>query len=112
GELGGKKGGGPHAEDAVVAAGEGEPLAGARPDDLREGERQHGEVDAGKPHGEPAEEKGTRGGQKRGRKESRRHGEAEVPYRECRTIGAKPEIGGMAERDQAARAHDEMEARG
>ncbi len=46
----------PDADDAVVAAGDVGPLIGDRPGDLREGERQHGEIDAGEAHAEPAED--------------------------------------------------------
>ena len=45
----------PDADQAVAAAGERVPLEHHRPGDLRERERQHGEVHARQPHAEPAE---------------------------------------------------------
>ncbi len=46
----------PDADQAVAAAGDLVPLEHDRPDDLRERERQHREVDAGQAHREPAEQ--------------------------------------------------------
>ena len=56
---------GPDAEDAVVAAGDAVPLEDHRPGDLGEGQGQHGEVDAGQPHAEPAEDQRRHAGQRR-----------------------------------------------
>ncbi len=55
----------PDAEHAVRAAGEILPLENDRPDDLREGERQHREIDPGQPHGEPAEQQRAQRGRDR-----------------------------------------------
>ena len=64
----------PDAEHAVGAARDLLPLEHDRPDDLREGERQHGKIDAGQPHREPAEqeraERGARAAPRRARSPS------------------------------------------
>ena len=57
----------PHAQDAVVAAGQLHPLERHRPGDLREGQRQHRQIDARQPHAEPAEHDARQPGQKRRR---------------------------------------------
>ena len=49
----------PDADQAVAAAGERVPLEHDRPDDLREGERQHRQVHARQAHAEPAEDEGA-----------------------------------------------------
>src|SRR5438034_922989 len=46
----------PNSKQPVVAAGDVAPLERYRPDDLREGERQHGEIDPGQADAKPAEE--------------------------------------------------------
>ena len=61
----------PDADHAVGAAGQVLPLEHGRPDDLREGERQHREIDAGQPHREPAEQ------QRAGERDQRRRRERE-----------------------------------
>ena len=99
----------PDAENAVRAAGDAFPLKQDGPDDLREREREHREIDAGEPHGEPAEQKRPgEPGERRGHKGERR-GRGEKLDQQAGAIGAEPEIGGVAEAVQARRAHDEMQ---
>ena len=62
----------PDAENAVVAAGHLDPLERDRPDDLREGQRQHREIDAGQSHAEPAEHRGAETAQQRAEQQRRR----------------------------------------
>ncbi len=102
----------PDADHAVGAAGQCLPLEHGRPDDLRERERQHGEIDAGEPHREPAEQQRA---QERddGRGDERKpHRHGEPFHQQRRAIGAEAEIGGVAERMHAARAGDEMQRGG
>ncbi len=63
----------PHADDAVGAAGDVVPLERDRPDDLRERERQHREIDAGEPHAEPADD------ERAGDRDQRRQRERRLP---------------------------------
>ena len=73
GDLAGRPRRRPHAQDAVVAAGQLDPLERHRPGDLREGQRQHGEIDARQPHAEPAEHDARQAGEKRREQQSCRH---------------------------------------
>ena len=86
------------------------PLENDRPDDLREGERQHGEIDAGKPHGEPAEQQRAERGRDRRERQRHAHRRREPFHGKRRAIGAEAEISGVAEGMHAARPHDEMQA--
>ena len=76
--LAGEPGRRPDAEQAVAAAGEGIPLEHDRPADLREGQRQHGEIDAGQAHAEPAIDHGEGAGGERRQDERRFHRQAEA----------------------------------
>ena len=71
----------PYADDAVRSAGHVLPLVDDRPDDLREGERQHGEINARQPDGEPAEQQGARerGQRCEGNRAEHRHGDRISP---------------------------------
>ncbi len=53
----------PDAEDAVVAAGDLDPLECGAPGDLREGHGEHGGVHARQPRAEPAERHSGQAGQ-------------------------------------------------
>ena len=89
------------------------PLEHDRPDDLREGERQHREVDAGEPHREPAEQQRAERARASGAATSASSiGSREPLHQQRRAVGAEAEIGGMAERMHAARPHDEVQAGG
>ncbi len=102
----------PDAEDPVVAARQLDPLERGRPGDLREGERQHRQIDAREPHAEPAEEETRQTREQRRRHQSDRHRRGEPFDRERSAIGAEPEIGRMAEGMHAAGAHHQMQRRG
>ena len=100
----------PNSNQAIVAAGYFSPLKGDGPDDLRKGERQHREIDARQPHAEPAEDKGSEDSEQRSGHEPGRHRQVELLQRQSRAVSAQAEIGGMAERDQAAGADKQMQA--
>src|ERR1700688_2452909 len=102
----------PYADDSIVAAGDLGPLKRDRPGDLRERQRQHGEIDAGEPHAEPAEQKGAREAEDDSRDERGFHPDAQQLERERGAIGAETEIGGVAERNEPAGADQKMQARG
>ena len=102
----------PDAEHAVVAAGHGDPLEDDRPHDLGEGERQHGEVDAGQRHGEPADERRADHGEQRPGRQGEQHRQPGPFGRQRRPVGAEPEGGGVAERGEAADAHHQVQAGG
>ncbi len=101
-----------HARDAVGAAGQVAPLVGDGVEELGEGQRQHGEVDAGGACGEPSDGEGDRAREQGARQQRHGHGLAEVDQHERARIGAEAEVGGVAERDHARVAHDEIERQG
>ena len=103
-------GGGPDADQPVVAAGEVVPLEDDGVDDLGERQREHGQVDAGQAHAEPAEQQRASQRHHRRHRERHAHRHGEMLDGEPGAIGAEPEIGGVAERHHAARAHDEVQA--
>ena len=78
--------------------------------DLREGERQHGEIDARQAHAEPAIDDGEQAGGERRQHQRQLHRQAGLLEQQRAGIGAEAEIGGVAERHHAGRAHDEMQA--
>src|SRR2546425_3134323 len=97
---------------ALLAPGDLVPLEADRPHDLREGQRQHREIDAFEPHAEKTEDEGARPGQRtRGgpRQQERR---AELLHEDTGRVGAHPEVGGVAEGHEAGVAHQQVEARG
>ena len=98
------------ADQAVGAAGHRVPLEGDRPDDLRECERQHREVDAGEPHAEPAEQRGAGSGRERAEDQGQLHRQAGAQDEQGGAIRAEAEVRRMAERHHAARAEQEMQA--
>ena len=102
----------PDAQNAVVAAGHRDPLERDRPDDLRKGQRQHREIDAGQLHGEEAEHR--RAEQPSSGPSSRQTiiGKSRHLGEERDAIGAEPEIGGVTERGEPADRHQEMQAGG
>src|SRR5271154_1959142 len=102
----------PYANDSIVATGDVGPLKRDRPGDLREGERQHGEIDAGEPHAEPAEQKRAGEAAADSRPQPGPHAAPEELDPERGAIGAEAEIGGVPERDQPAGADQEMQAGG
>ena len=84
-----------------------------RPDDLRERERQHREIDAREPHAEPAEQHAAEPAASSGASSRPTPiGRPQPLDRSAARIGAEAEIGGVAERGHAARPHDEMQAGG
>ncbi len=102
----------PHPEDAVVAAGHLHPLERDRPDDLREGERQHREVDAGQLHREAAEHRSPEAAEQRPDQQARDHRQPRHLGQQGDAIGPDAEVGGMAERYEPADRHEEMQAGG
>ena len=91
------------------AAGQRFPLEHDRPDDLREGERQHREIDAGKAHREPAEQQRADERDERRGDQRQAHRHRQPFHQQRRTVGTEAEICGMTERMHAARPHDEMQ---
>ena len=81
-----------------------------RPDDLREGQRQHRQIDAGEADREPAEQQRAGAGRDRRDQQGERHVGGEELDQQAGPIGAEAEIGGVAERVHASRSHDEMQA--
>ena len=101
-----------HPRDAVGAAGQVAPLVGHRVEQLGEGQRQHREVDAGGTRGEPSDGEGDHAREQRAREQRHRHRLGEVDQHQRARVGAEAEVGGMAERDHARVAHDEIERQG
>ena len=87
----------PDAANAVGTAGHAFPLKDHRPDDLREGERQHGEIYAGEPNREPAEQQCACERRDEGCAKREQHGCGEEFHHQPGPVGAEPEIGRMAE---------------
>ena len=102
----------PDAQNAVVAAGDAHPLERDRPDDLRKGQRQHREIDAGELHGEEAEHGGAQQPEQRSEQQADDHRQPRHLGEERDAIGAEAEIGGMAERREPADRHQEVQAGG
>ena len=74
----------PDAQNAVVAAGHLDPLERDRPDDLREGQRQHREIDAGQLHGEEAEHRRAEQARAAGRAAGKRSSAGRPSWRAAR----------------------------
>ena len=102
----------PDSQNAVVAAGHRDPLERDRPDDLRKGQGQHREIDAGQLHGEEAEHRRAEQAQQRAEQQRDDHRQSRHLGEERDAIGAEPEIGGVAERGEPADRHQEMQAGG
>ena len=102
----------PHADHPIVAAGELHPLEAHRIGDLREGERQHRQINARQPHDEEAEQRGEGPARDGGRDQRRFHRHAALRHQQPCRIGAEPEIGGMAEAHDAAIADQEVQREG
>ena len=103
---------GPHARDAVAAARDAVPLVDDGPGNLREGQREHGQVHTRQAHREPAEQHGKGGGHQRAEGQGQLHRQAGLAHQQRRAVGRQAEVGGVAEGVHAARAHDEVQADG
>jgi len=80
--------------------------------DLREGQREHREIDRRQPHAEEADDDGGRGrGERRGG-ERQEHRRRRPSHQQRRAVGAHPERRRVTERDHAAGPHQEVQARG
>src|SRR2546422_480375 len=88
------------------------PLEADGPDDLREGQREHGEVDAREPHAEEAEHDSKEAGEEPGGGEGEKKRHSGLLHEEPGRVGADAEIGGVAERHQPGVADKEIEAGG
>ena len=100
------------AQDAVVAAGDRDPLEGDRPDDLRKGQRQHRKVDAGQLNAEEAEYSRTQAAEQGAKQQRDDHRQPRHFGEERHAIGPQAEIGGVAERGQPADRHQKVQADG
>ena len=99
-----------HVGKPLVAAGDVVPFEADRPDDLREGERQHGEIDLGETHAEEAEHQcAKRRAERRGRQRDRERHRIGL-HQDAADVGADAEIGDVTERDEAGGAEQQVEA--
>ncbi len=99
-----------HVGKPLVAAGDVVPFEADRPDDLREGERQHREIDLGETHAEEAEhQRAERGAERRGRQRDRERHRIGL-HQDAADIGADAEIGDVTERDEAGGAEQQVQA--
>src|SRR5213594_804516 len=97
---------------ALLAARHLVPLEADGPDDLGEGESQHGEIDLGQPDAEEAEQRGERGCDEAGGGEGQEEGHPGLLHEDAGRVGADAEVGGVTEGDEARVAHQEVQARG
>src|SRR6266498_738300 len=88
------------------------PLEADRPDDLGEGEGQHGEVDACQPYAEEAEDEGEQSGDDTRGGEGKEKGHADLLHEDARGVGADAEVRGVPEGDEARVAHEQVETGG
>src|SRR5215471_11666437 len=95
---------------ALLAARHLVPLEADGPDDLREGERQHREVDAGQAHAEEAEHQRGEPGHDGGRGQRDHERRAHLLHEDAGGVGADAEVRGVAEGDEARVSHEEVEA--
>src|SRR6266498_2249762 len=88
------------------------PLEAYRPDDLGEGEGQHGEVDPRQPHAKKAEDEGEQPGDdsRGGEGEEKRY--TDLLHEDARGVGADAEVRRVPEGDEAGVADEEVEAGG
>ena len=111
GRRGRRPRGGPDVDEPVVAPGDVAPLEGERPDELREGQRQHGEVDAREAQADPAD-RHRRGARRERREQQRRlHPRVGVGHEQRRGVGAAAEEGRVPEAHEPAEAEEEVQAR-
>ena len=101
----------PDVDEPVVAARRLAPLEDEAPEELREGERQHGEVDAGEAQADPAHAERGEPRAQGGEQEGELHRRVGVGDEQRGHVGAAAVIGRVAERHEPAEAQEEMEAR-
>ena len=102
----------PKSQNAVIAAGDVDPLEADGPGDLGEGKGEHGEVDAGHADDEPADGQGHCTGGEGCQEQAGGEAAAERLGGEGRGIGADAEPGGVAEAGHAAGAHHQVQRGG
>src|ERR1700722_3668558 len=98
--------------DAVVAAGEREPLKGDEKKHLPESNGAHGEIDAAQPHDHRADDGGSDGAEHDAGEHADRRRGYQIFDGQGGAVGTQPEIGGVAERQHAGIAKQEIERHG
>ena len=101
-----------HVGKSLIASGDVIPFEADRPDDLREGQRQHGEVDLGEAHAEEAEHQRAETGANRRRRQCDRERHRIGLHQDAAHVGPYAEIGDVTERDEAGGAEQKVEAHG
>ena len=96
-------------QDSVVAPGDRRPLEHHRPDDLRERQGQHRQIDAREPNHEPAEHRRDRPARAGANTNPASMPRRQPLRRQRRGIGADAEPRRMPEARHAARPHHEMQ---
>src|SRR5687768_13450116 len=99
------------AAQPIVTAGDVREMKGDEVEELREGERQHGEVDAAPAEAEKSHDDAADAGQEQsaGQRAPQRR-DLELRQRDPGAIGAESPVGGVSERQQARVAVEEVEA--
>ena len=97
------------AAQAVVAARQRTPLKCDVVEYLAESDRHHGEIDATPPHDERAENGAANAAQQHSRDKRERRARRQELQRQPGAVGAKTEIGGMAERQNAGKSQQEIQ---
>src|SRR5262249_44364398 len=99
------------AAQAVVTAREIRQVEGDEVEQLGEGEREHREVDAAAAEREEADDRAARARGRDADGQGQPHrGPAELRERDPRPVGAEAEVGGVAERQEAGVAVEQVEA--
>ncbi len=96
------------AAQPVVAAGDRAPLEGDVVEDLPEGDRHHGEVDAAPADDQCAQERAGNAAEQHATKKRQRRRWRQEFERKPGAIGAEPEIGGVAEGQDACEAEQKI----
>ena len=98
------------ADEAVVATGQPHPLAGARPDELGQRQRQHGQVHPA--HARQHQRKHGRHAQRQRHAAQQRRQQTPAPLqmRQCCAVGPQRKKRRMAKTDQPAQSHHHLQA--
>src|SRR6266849_2241584 len=100
-----------NAAQSVVAARQVGQVKGDEVQELGEGEREHGEVNAAAPQTKEADDHAAQDGEQRPRGESEpERAQLELGERDARAVGAEAVVGGVAEGQEPRVAEEEIEA--
>ncbi len=97
---------------AVVAAREAGHRVGEKVEHLREGERQHHEVGAALPDGDPAHQRRAHRARHHGERQGQRHGQGPAREREGDGVAAQPEEDALPEGEQPRVPQQQVAAHG